>query len=146
MTKRTTLLVPVLLLAGFVGVACGDDDGENAGPTGNFCEAARAIEASNGGEDLLAGETPEEVEAGYRQFTALLDNAVDSAPSELEDELEAIRDAYGALGEGLEEYEWDFFAYATSPEAEETFAELESVDFTPVETYLEETCGIAPES
>lgn len=119
----------MLILAGalaLVPAACGGDD-DGGGSASGFCDLARDY------DEEFADSEPSDAEA-----KDALDRLADAAPDEISDDVQSVVDALDAIQEA-----------GTDPERlaalEEELAGTEEAS-ARVETFLDEECGIAPES
>ncbi|MGH9133917.1 MAG: hypothetical protein ACRDZZ_08285 [Ilumatobacteraceae bacterium] len=118
----------------------GGDDGGSGG--GEFCDLARGVEE---GEDLLEGvdfSDPDAIEDAYRTMIDRINDASDSAPDEIRDDIELVIDRSEAVFEALEDADFNILDVDQSvledPEAE---AASERID-----AYLDNECGITTDS
>ena len=116
------------------------DDGGSGG--GEWCDAARNVEAETDLLDDVDFTDPESFEDAYQQVIDTLEDAADSAPDEIQDDVQLTLDAFTELFEALQEVEFDFLeldqAILENPEAEAASERIEA--------YNERECGSPAES
>jgi hypothetical protein len=91
MARRFTLLLTIPLLA---VAACGGDDG---GSAADWCDLATQIDSSFDEGDDFDFTDPEAVEQQLARSSDLLDGAVDAAPDEIKDDVEATVEGWKLL-------------------------------------------------
>ena len=139
------------VVAAFSFVACGDDDAGSSqaatATTGDaFCVAGEKMSANLDalGEGFDAGD-PVAIEAAMN--VVLADGASISkiAPADIDTQVKASVESWGALAVVLEKNGWDIVAAANDPDfvSEEESAALEA-NGNEIEAYLAEKCGIEP--
>ena len=154
----------LLAAASALVVACsGDDDDDQAaagteapartdaaeGAGGGYCEALAAAEAVSAEHEsiLESGDaTPEQIEAAYNDFNAVLDPALESAPEEIATDLELVLGKTREFIDAIAAADYDLEAMGQDPANEALAAELQSAEFAAasdrVDAYGEEHCGI----
>lgn len=122
--------------------ACGGGDDAAA-----FCDAAEALSGLDPTADVdLDSEDPGAAMAeAFSEFTDGIAALQESAPSEIEADLELIGDGMTTLSDALEEADGDFMALAFDPELAAQLEALDGPEFdqaaTNIENYVSEECG-----
>jgi hypothetical protein len=116
------------------------DDGDDGGGTGDseWCDKARRVEAE---DDLLEGvdfNDPEALEDSYQQMIDLVEDAAESAPEEIADDIDLVVDRSKVIFDALRDADFNVLDVEQSvfddPEAD---AASERID-----AYNEAECGI----
>ena len=84
-----------------------DDPGGNAGGSG-WCEQLNDTEFDTPGFDNLDITDPDSVENAFQEIQDLMEEAADSAPDEIEDDVEILVDQARELFDALEDADFDF--------------------------------------
>jgi hypothetical protein len=157
-------MVAALALAG--GACGGDDDGDTTGDaadTADTSDAASTDDADSGDEDsgddggsetnawcaLMEGaETPafdelditdaDSVENAFREVVDLIEEAADSAPDEIEDDVQILADQFETFFDELEEADFNF--------AEIDQTALDSPEADAASERIDEFCGLEPDA
>ena len=144
MKRSAALLLPLAVTFGLV--ACGDDDdggGDAADGDSEWCALAQRFEDQ---DDLLSDvdfTDPEAMQAAFDDATSLMDEAVDAAPDEIADDVEATSDAFAEYRELLEDADFDIMNVDTA-EFESIGTDIEEAT-ERVDAYNERVCGITSE-
>jgi hypothetical protein len=155
-------MVAALALAG--GACGGDDDGdatedatEDAADPGDTSDASNDDEDSDDGGDgetnewcaLMEGaETPafdelditdpDSVESAFEEVVDLIEEAADSAPDEIEDDVQILADQFETFFDELEEADFNF--------AEIDQTALDSPEADAASERIDEFCGLEPDA
>lgn len=124
----------------------GDDGGSGGGSAADFCGVARAFDESNDVFDTVEESSTNDLRDGMRQARAAIDQLAKAAPSEIRDDVNLLKGAFGSLIELLEENDYDFFATVMDPANADKLAALDSEEFNQaadrVNAYVKDRCGI----
>ena len=156
MKRRAIVMVAALALAG--GACGGDDDdatddaavttdgsngdadsgdGDDDSGGGEWCDVARDLETNTLLDDVDIDD-PDAIENAFEEMIDLAEEAADSAPDEIKDDLEFLVEESRDLVDALREVDFDFEAIDPSILADpESIAAGERVD-----EYSVRVCGI----
>jgi hypothetical protein len=144
MKRSAALLLPLAVTFGLV--ACGDDDdggGDAADGDSEWCAVAQEVEDQ---DELLSDvdfTDPEAMRGAFDDATELMDDAVDVAPDEIADDVEATSEAFAEYRELLADADFDIMDVDTA-EFENIGADIEAAT-DRITDYNERVCGIASE-
>lgn len=135
---------PLRLVAALVAVvgllaACGD---EERAANGDFCDTMEQVTTLL--EPNTGSTTPEETEARHDELTTLLDQAQQTAPPAIVDDVATLATAIDDFASALEEVDYDLDAIFSTPQGEQ-LAEDTSHALTPaIIDHLTGPCGLTP--
>jgi hypothetical protein len=141
MKRSAALLFPLAVTFGLV--ACGDDDdggGDAADSDSEWCDLARDVEAQ---DDLLSDvdfTDPDAMRSALDDATGLMDDAVDVAPDEIADDVEATSNAFNEYREILADADYDIMDVDTAA-FENIGTEVEDAS-ERIDAYNERVCGM----
>lgn len=116
-----------------------DDQGESSGDGGEFCDLYN--EFNDGAFAVTDGTaSPDELREIYERFDEIAGPLVDSAPAEISDDVETLVDTGAAIGDVLEDHDYDI----ESAMSDSAFSEVVSPDFMDaslnVDDYASSNC------
>jgi hypothetical protein len=116
----------------------GDGDSNNS----EWCQLARGVESESDLLDDVDFTDPEAIEDAFQQVIDSLEDAADSAPEEIEADVELTLDGFNELFDALQAVDFDFL------EIDQSFAENPEVEAASdrIEAYNERECGIERDS
>lgn len=127
--------------------ACG---GSKGGADGEFCTLIRAYETDNadfGGIFSNPDATDAEIKAGLDELVAAVGRLRDAAPDDVRADVETVTGTIEKMAEVLAQYDYDFDALATAPEAAELQTLLASDDValagSRLDAYTTDVCGVS---
>jgi hypothetical protein len=138
------LFVSAFLVAGCGG---GDERPATAKEGDAFCEASEDVDDATKDLDgaFLSGD-PDDLEEGYGEALAASEAALKRAPKDILEVVTVLRTGQVALGELLEENDWDLAQAIEDKDFEELAADEEIEEASEeLDEYLEDNCGIEPD-
>lgn len=150
MTKRITTIVIAAVTATALLAACGDDDKKSSdGGSDAYCARVETYEQTSDALDGVFNNpaaTGEDVRSAFEAMAGLAHDLEDGAPSEIAADLATVNGSIDRMLEIFEQYDWDFAALETAPEAAELGTLMESAEVTAATDRLDawalDTCGI----
>jgi hypothetical protein len=124
-------------------VDVGDDSGGDGDSSNSeWCQLARGVESESDLLDDVDFTDPEAIEDAFQQVIGSLEDAADSAPEEIEADVELTLDGFKELFDALQAVDFDFLeidvSLAENPEVEAASDRIEE--------YNERECGIERDS
>ncbi|MEM9132929.1 MAG: hypothetical protein AAF962_18705 [Actinomycetota bacterium] len=140
--SRSTKALSIAAALALSTAACGGDD------AAAFCDAARELSGLDptADVDFNAEDPGAAMAAAFGEFSNGLSTLEESAPSEIEGDLQLLISGVDTLSEALEAADGDLIALATDPEMAEQLEALDGPEFEAaannVETYVRDECGV----
>jgi len=149
MTKRITTIAVAAVAATALLAACGDDKKSSDGGSDAYCARVETYEQTSDELDSVfdsSDATADDIRGAFETMAGLADDLEDGAPAEISADLATINGAVDRMLEIFEQYDWDFAALETAPEAAELGTLMESAEVTAATDRLDawalDTCGI----
>jgi hypothetical protein len=151
--RSIRIVAAVLAAFTLLLAACGDSDSDGGGGGGasafgggSWCDWARQIDEAEPFGEESAVPDPAEMAAAFAEFEDIMDQAVDAAPDEIEDDVRLVAGAAKGFIEVLSDADFDLFQIDPS---DERVALIDSDEVNAanerIEEYNREVCGIETE-